>query len=451
MSNMSKMSNGNIVKKGTTILTDRPFVFVLRSAYRTTRCDNCFKSEKLLRCSSCQYVYYCNRKCQKQSWRIHKLECVCLKKTLPGMLPDSVRLVARIIIKLKQGGANEMDYYTKKNYRKFADLSSHYSDMKVDAKHMPPFIALCAILIEFLDETLMPSIAELISIYGKMNTNRLEIQDELLKVVGFGIYLGASVVGHSCKPNAVATFEGTTVIIRTLTDLPCLDWSQIKISYIDLIQSKKDRREKLYNSYHFWCDCERCKEEESLTEAAACPNSSCDSPCSIDADKCEKCNTKISVKFKETFQEIVDFTNHDFENIIFIAFLRDLNTFSWIKRFLEKQKNVMYKFNVHHICTLEKIYIASVNLEYWKEVEFYSKQLEAGYLFYYGEAYPQLGMLYLTLGSALLNLGKPREALRTLNKANTVLMITHGNKHLLVREVLKPLLCNAILLSRFSS
>lgn len=32
--------------------------------------------------------------------------------------------------------------------------------------------------------------------------------------VGTGIYLGVSVTDHSCKPNAVATFEGTTLYMR---------------------------------------------------------------------------------------------------------------------------------------------------------------------------------------------------------------------------------------------
>lgn len=47
-----------------------------------------------------------------------------------------------------------------------------------------------------------------------------------MNTIGVGIYLGASVMDHSCKPNAVAVFEGTTIMIRTLMDLPSLDWSQ---------------------------------------------------------------------------------------------------------------------------------------------------------------------------------------------------------------------------------
>jgi len=50
-----------------------------------------------------------------------------------------------------------------------------------------------------------------------------------MNTIGVGIYLGASVIDHSCKPNVVVVFEGTTIIVRTLTDLPSLNWSQASI------------------------------------------------------------------------------------------------------------------------------------------------------------------------------------------------------------------------------
>jgi len=83
-------------------------------------------SGKLLKCSSCQYVYYCNRSCQKESWPIHKIECPHLKKVLKEwkIVPDAARLMARIILKLNQGGADEVDYYTETTFRKFKDLMS---------------------------------------------------------------------------------------------------------------------------------------------------------------------------------------------------------------------------------------------------------------------------------------------------------------------------------------
>lgn len=70
-----------------------------------------------------------------------------------------------------------------------------------------------------------------------------------------------------------------------------------------------------------------------MAEAAACPNLSCDSPCSIETDECEKCGAKISVEFKETFQEVVDFTAHHLEKmktmacILLIFTLRNLKAY----------------------------------------------------------------------------------------------------------------------------
>lgn len=53
--------------------------------------------------------------------------------------------------------------------------------------------------------------------------------------IGIGIYLGPSILDHSCAPNAVANFEGINIIIRTIEDIPCLDWSQVIFSYCLLL------------------------------------------------------------------------------------------------------------------------------------------------------------------------------------------------------------------------
>ncbi|XP_036143557.1 histone-lysine N-methyltransferase SMYD3 [Monomorium pharaonis] len=416
----------NIMKKGTTIFTGKPFVYVVISEHRTVRCDNCLKSEKLLKCSGCQYVYYCDRNCQKKLWPIHKAECAHLKN-ISQVLPDidMIRLMARTIIKLNQGGADEIGHYNKKNV-KFKDLMSHYSDIKADMKRQLHFVSLYVMLFQFLDKTLVPDFEELMGIYGRICTNSFTITNDTLEPIGIGIYLGASILDHSCKPNAVFIFEGTTIIIRTIMDLPSSDLSQIRIAYIDLLRSNKDRHEKLHNSYYFWCDCERCKKKEPIAEAAACPNSLCDSPCLIEANECEKCSTRISVEFKKTFQKISDFTanhlkemNHcDDENKILLG-----------KICLMKQKGVMHKFNIQHLQTLDLIYAATVKLEWYKDAKLYGNELLPGYLLYYGEVHPTTGALYYVIGMIEMFLGKPKEALQILNKADMVLRITHGDEH----------------------
>ena len=57
---------------------------------------------------------------------------------------------------------------------------------------------------------------------------------------------------------------------------------------------------------------------------------------------------------------------------------------------------------------------------------------------YFGETHPDTGTLYIHLGTAQQHLGKSKEALETLNKADTVLMISYGDKYSLVRKSLEP-------------
>jgi hypothetical protein len=38
-------------------------------------CDHCGKQTKVLACSNCEHVFYCDRKCQKNDWNEHKSQC----------------------------------------------------------------------------------------------------------------------------------------------------------------------------------------------------------------------------------------------------------------------------------------------------------------------------------------------------------------------------------------
>lgn len=89
----------------------------------------------------------------------------------------------------------------------------------------------------------------------------------------------------------------------------------MRISYVDLLNSNEDRRKELYNSYYFWCNCERCKQAEPMAKAAMCPDPLCTSPCLIENDKCEKCGIKLSQDFKKSFYEVTDFTAHHLEKM----------------------------------------------------------------------------------------------------------------------------------------
>lgn len=56
-----------------------------------------------------------------------------------------------------------------------------------------------------------------------MCINAFNILDDNLNTIGTGIYLAASVINHSCVPNATATFDGSTLRIGAITDIEYSD------------------------------------------------------------------------------------------------------------------------------------------------------------------------------------------------------------------------------------
>lgn len=60
-----------------------------------------------------------------------------------------------------------------------------------------------------------------------MCINSFNIIDQELQCLGTGMYLGASIIDHSCAPNAVAIFDGPKLYIRALETFRFSDWSEV--------------------------------------------------------------------------------------------------------------------------------------------------------------------------------------------------------------------------------
>lgn len=90
---------------------------------------------------------------------------------------------------------------------------------------------------------------------------------------------------------------------------------QIKISYIDLMNSRDTRQAELMSTYYFLCECEKCKEPEPLTESAICPEMSCSKYCDINENNCSHCGRELSKELVEKFEEARDFTENHLQNM----------------------------------------------------------------------------------------------------------------------------------------
>ena len=73
----------------------------------------------------------------------------------------------------------------------------------------------------------------------------------LIMFFSFRLYLGASVLDHSCQPNAVVIFKGKELIVRTIEDVENI--SDIRVSYTNLLDNTEKRRQNLSEQYYFYC------------------------------------------------------------------------------------------------------------------------------------------------------------------------------------------------------
>ncbi|XP_066146332.1 histone-lysine N-methyltransferase SMYD3 isoform X1 [Euwallacea fornicatus] len=437
------------VPVGTTILMEKPFVYVLSCKFRTECCDFCFKKNVvMMKCSNCKYSYYCDKLCQKHAWPLHKQECKTLKQISPRILPDAARMLFRLIKKLENGGLTYKGYYSEKKYRMWKDLMSHYTELKNDKGRMDHISSLYAILSDVLNEDLMPNFAEFMGLYGRMCVNSFNICNQELQSLGTGIYIGASIIDHSCQPNALAIFEGTTLLIRTVEKLPYLDWLKIRISYIDVLASIEERQKELLETYYFLCDCPKCLIPENKKEVfgAVCSNPTCDNVVYIDDDtkgfKCQKCNSIFSSEFIDLFKSVVEFTEMHLRSMKNISLDLDV-----CKICLKRQKGLLNKYHVRHMKILDLAFEAAIDLEDFDSALEYGLELVESYNKYYPIIHPLTGLLHLKLCKLLLYKDKTVDGISHLRKASDILKITHSVNSSLYKSEVFPLIqrCKSLL------
>ncbi|KAH8305325.1 hypothetical protein KR044_005050, partial [Drosophila immigrans] len=433
------------IKRGTRILTEKPFAYVLKSKYRLERCDNCLEAVKVLKCSNCRYVSYCNRTCQQQAWPLHKHECPFLKRVQPRIVPDAARMLCRLILRLEHGGDLERGYYTEHGSRKFRDLMSHYAEIKNDAKRLEHLESLHAVLTEMMSDSssnsssIVPNKTELMSIYGRLITNGFNVLDAEMNSIATAIYLGVSITDHSCQPNAVATFEGNELHVHAIEDLPCLDWSKIYISYIDLLNTPEQRRADLKEHYYFLCVCSKCIDPQEMRQmnAACCPNRNCDASVNPELSECGKCGAAVTSELRVTYEEITKLTQSSLDSMKEVAYL------DMCKMCLAKQTGVLHPLNVWHVKTLDAAFEAAIDVGKWSDALAFGQQLLPGFAQYHGAWNPLLGLLHFKLGKIQLFECRYKQAVHHLQEAQRILTVTHGRDHRLLLDQLRPLMLQA--------
>ncbi|KAI7753509.1 hypothetical protein M8C21_031973 [Ambrosia artemisiifolia] len=202
---------------GEIILSEEPYVSVPNKSSGESRCDWCFTSSNIKRCSSCHVVWYCGSRCQKSDWKLHRLECQLLsqlEKNRIRSLTPSIRLMVKLYLKKKLQDEKVIPTTVMDNYSLVKNLVSQVGENQL------VLYAQMASLVNIILQWPDLNIKETAENFSKLACNAHTICDSELIPLGTGLYPVVSIINHSCYPNSVLVFEGRMATVRAMQHIP---------------------------------------------------------------------------------------------------------------------------------------------------------------------------------------------------------------------------------------
>ena len=203
---------------------------------------------------------YCSAECLAEDRSDHRLECAIMEDLC--QLPDITRITARLLLKLEEGGDQQSESLPfSQGERSFLELVSH-ADKIEEAD-------LCA-------RQIFDSLTELIpaatgswqhfkQVYGRLIINSFEVSGEYDEKLGWALYIGPSILDHSCVPSAEVDFKGKNIIIKSKVTMRPKDLAKNSICFIDRTRTFTERQESLARQFHISCSCSLCRDLVLLT------------------------------------------------------------------------------------------------------------------------------------------------------------------------------------------
>lgn len=205
---------------GEVIISQEPYVSVPGNSSTASRCEFCFTSSNLKRCSSCHVVWYCGSTCQISDWKLHRVECQALskleKERLESLTP-SVRLMVKLYLRRKLESEKVVPASVMDNYKLVEALASHMPE--IEEKQLILY-AQMANLVNAILKWFDVDLKEIAENFSKLACNGHSICDPELKPLGTGLYLVVSIINHSCLPNSVLMFEDRKAVVRAVEFIP---------------------------------------------------------------------------------------------------------------------------------------------------------------------------------------------------------------------------------------
>lgn len=298
------------IKQGEMILKEKPAVIGPKVAC-TPQCLSCgMKLEpnkvgdkyEFYHCSSC-YWPMCGLQCEKAD--VHKAECKIMtdrkyKCTIKYQGPDKTEAAYCVIAPVR---VLLMKESCPQQFENIINLESHLED-RINS---PLYTILKANLITFVTQVLGLAFDEetIMKVAAIFDTNAFDVRSPDHSKRFRAIYVTASMMDHSCKPNTRHIFLGDDFIVAFIATVPIAKGELITTTYTQSLWGTLDRRKHLKQMKWFDCECDRCKDPTEFgTYLGSIYCSLCNGPGSITIGsmlvssnpldenalwKCEKC------------------------------------------------------------------------------------------------------------------------------------------------------------------
>lgn len=261
--------------RGSVAIESAPLAFVPLPSAGAEICNFCFRrstrTAPLQRCSRCHSACFCSKHCFQKAWFAHH-QYVCKpnqskphdddQDTLDEAMLERVLLtIARAKSHIQQSQHTPDEVSQCAQLEAFSSLMSHETKQPIELLDRFKQIATKVLQKPYI-KALGVDPATVLIYLCRFHCNNFGIIDNQLFPIGEGTYPIGSLFNHSCRPNAVALYNGTTQLIRLIEDVE--QGEEITLAYIDVANSRRDRAQKLWEKYFFECDCERCSSNEGF-------------------------------------------------------------------------------------------------------------------------------------------------------------------------------------------
>ncbi|XP_042358967.1 N-lysine methyltransferase SMYD2-B [Plectropomus leopardus] len=406
-------------KLGELLFSSPAYSFVLSVKERGCYCEFCFTGKKgLARCGKCKNAFYCNAKCQRGDWAMHKLECSAMTAFGEKWCPsETSRLAARILAKKK----TQKERCASERILLIGEIQSHVEDIDNDKREMNETDI--AGLHRFFSKHLeLPDHKDLVTLLSQVACNGFTIEDDELSQMGTAVYPDIALINHSCLPSVIVTYNGTSAEVRAVQNMKPGD--EVLISYIDLLYPTDDRNSLLRDSYYFTCDCQECKTKSK-----------------------DKAKLKVRKQSDPIEPHVIsNMVRYARKTIKEFRALKQIRTPSELLEMCEQSLEEMGAiFDDANVYMLHMMYQAMGVCLYMEDPDGairYGEKILKHYIKLYPPYSLNVSSMYLKLGRLYMGLDRKSVGISALKKAMAIMEVAHGKDHFYMTELRKEMTQN---------